>query len=320
MYFSKFPLVDYIFEDRNRVLRSKLATNILRKVGFSSLSKKDKGEFITYRVKDSETPEIIADKLYDDPEYHWIVLLFNDIIHPYFDWPMGNLELDEYIEKKYSGFSLYLTDTTPSEPELLGNVSFYENQTVVHTTGSEDNYGVLMMVEGGAKGLVKKWDSTYSRLDVEGASDWSKSDYIVGIGATGQQVLGKIQRVVPSEVALHHFERQQGGITGERIRLNPLATVETDGQIPLGATGFTFGADGAKSGLHDVDTVKLRETLIGRYMGLCGSQNNDNVITNRDYETRINDDKREIKLLHPDYVDMAVQELQSLMKVKGLIT
>ena len=55
-------------------------------------------------------------------------------------------------------------------------------------------------------------------------------------------------------------------------------------------------------------------------MGLCGSPNNDNVTNNRDYETRINDDKREIKLLHPDYVNLALQELNELMKVRGLIT
>ena len=29
--------------------------------------------FDTYDVKNGETPEIIADKLYDDPKLHWIV-------------------------------------------------------------------------------------------------------------------------------------------------------------------------------------------------------------------------------------------------------
>ena len=68
------------------------------------------------------------------------------------------------------------------------------------------------------------------------------------------------------------------------------------------------------------NSVVFGETLIGRYMGICGSNNNNNVITNMVQEVRLNDEKREIKLLHPDYISLAVQELNELINVKGLIT
>ena len=38
--------------------------------------------FDTYKVREGETPEMIADKLYDDPELHWVILLINDISLP----------------------------------------------------------------------------------------------------------------------------------------------------------------------------------------------------------------------------------------------
>ena len=68
MFFSHFPLVDYIYKNNDGILRKKLAVNILKRVGFDPLSKKDKDHFITYHIKNGETPEIIADKLYNNPE------------------------------------------------------------------------------------------------------------------------------------------------------------------------------------------------------------------------------------------------------------
>ena len=35
---------------------------------------------------------------------------------------------------------------------------------------------------------------------------------------------------------------------------------------------------------------------------------------------RLNDDKREIKLLHPKYISLVTEEFTKLMKVEGLIT
>jgi hypothetical protein len=44
---------------------------------------------------------IIADKFYGDSERHWIVLLFNDIMDPQFDWPMDYKTLISFIDEKY---------------------------------------------------------------------------------------------------------------------------------------------------------------------------------------------------------------------------
>jgi hypothetical protein len=55
-----------------------------------------------YEIKDSDTPEIIASKFYGDSERHWIVLLFNNIIDPQFDWPLNDRILVNYIDEKYT--------------------------------------------------------------------------------------------------------------------------------------------------------------------------------------------------------------------------
>lgn len=57
--------------------------------------------FQKYRISDGERPEHVADKLYGRPEYHWTILLLNDIIDPYSDWMIPQKSLDRYIEEKY---------------------------------------------------------------------------------------------------------------------------------------------------------------------------------------------------------------------------
>ena len=57
--------------------------------------------FVDYIIKDWESPENIAYKLYGSCDYAWIILLANNIINPYTDWLLTNDELDEYISNKY---------------------------------------------------------------------------------------------------------------------------------------------------------------------------------------------------------------------------
>jgi len=55
----------------------------------------------TYDIKNGETPESIADKLYDDPQLHWVVLLVNDITDRFYQWPMTQPQFAEFLTDKY---------------------------------------------------------------------------------------------------------------------------------------------------------------------------------------------------------------------------
>ena len=44
----------------------------------------------------------IASKFYGDSERHWIVLLFNNIIDPQFDWPMPYKTFIDFVDAKYT--------------------------------------------------------------------------------------------------------------------------------------------------------------------------------------------------------------------------
>ena len=99
MFFGAFPL---ILVDPKGEGKTKLVTNLLRRVALRAKIKTNIAVFDTYDVKEGESPESVAFKLYGDAEYHWIVMLMNDITDRYHQWPMTTPQFLSYLEEKYS--------------------------------------------------------------------------------------------------------------------------------------------------------------------------------------------------------------------------
>ncbi|MCK9369125.1 baseplate wedge protein 53 [Candidatus Dojkabacteria bacterium] len=98
-YFNFFSKTLYTNGNSNDL---DVVTNIISRFAFESTLKENTSAYYEYEIRDSDTPEIIAEKYYNNPERHWIVLLFNDIIDPQYDWPLADRNLIRYIDKKYS--------------------------------------------------------------------------------------------------------------------------------------------------------------------------------------------------------------------------
>ena len=98
MYFSKFPLRVYdIKGDKNY----KLLPDILRRVKLRSSLSSSRFVFDKYNVKEDENPEDVAFKYYGDAEYHWVVLMVNNITDRYYQWPMTQPDFAEFLTDKY---------------------------------------------------------------------------------------------------------------------------------------------------------------------------------------------------------------------------
>ena len=118
MYFSSFPIIPY---DSKGDLQFKDVTNLLRRVGMRTKLKTNTFLYDTYDVKEGETPEMIAHKLYGVPELHWIVLLVNEITDRYHQWPMSGMQFLDYINDKYSnpdGIHHYETAQTSGDTKI----------------------------------------------------------------------------------------------------------------------------------------------------------------------------------------------------------
>jgi len=134
-FFNYYPKTFYT--SNNNTTGVDAVTNIIARFGFESKLKENSIAFYPYQIQDGDTPEIIADKYYDNSERHWIVLLFNDIIDPQFDWPLNQNSIIEYIDKKYTANGA--SNTTPQTGLAWAlsenNVQAYFK--VITTTGND---------------------------------------------------------------------------------------------------------------------------------------------------------------------------------------
>jgi Base plate wedge protein 53 len=125
-YFAKFPTIGY---DINGSGEKQIAVDILERIKIRDILKQNYLIFYRYDVKDGETPEMISSKLYGDPGFHWIILLANDIVDPYYDWPMSYDNLIATIRKKYStplqDGLIYAYETIYNYTDKFGNVIDY---------------------------------------------------------------------------------------------------------------------------------------------------------------------------------------------------
>jgi len=102
-YFSNFRSITYSLDDndlefkiiRNPLTRVKIIRDVLENIQI----------FYQYQMKDSDNPEIIAHKLYDDPNRYWMVMFANNLIDPYYDVPLNYSQFNSYIEYTYGSVS-----------------------------------------------------------------------------------------------------------------------------------------------------------------------------------------------------------------------
>ena len=99
MYFETFPKVEYTNTLGGETQR---VTNILKRIGATEALKSNLTVFEKYLVGGTETPESIAFDVYDDAELHWIILLVNEVVDRYHQWPMSRRQFLAHLSDKYT--------------------------------------------------------------------------------------------------------------------------------------------------------------------------------------------------------------------------
>ena len=79
----------------------KVAKNIFRRFKINDSALDTAMYFRKLTVTDADRPDVISQKVYGTSDYDWVILMSNNVINPYFDWPMSQPVLDDYINQKY---------------------------------------------------------------------------------------------------------------------------------------------------------------------------------------------------------------------------
>ena len=97
-YFQMFPDTLYDAKGNGNYTVMK---DILTRVKLIASKKENILNFDYYNVQDGETPEMIAHKYYGDVNLHWTILVANDIVDYYNDWPMSVQKFEKFVFDKY---------------------------------------------------------------------------------------------------------------------------------------------------------------------------------------------------------------------------
>lgn len=137
-YFSNYNNIQYQFPDNKVRLIKNLSTRLIVRDDIIA----DKTNFTPYYVKENETPEIISFNEYGTVKFHWCILLVNEVISLYKDWPKTSNQLIDYLLEKYryqksmSDSDVVLNDTDATE------LIYFTGTPSNNYEDSDGNYGV----------------------------------------------------------------------------------------------------------------------------------------------------------------------------------
>ena len=110
-YFNTLPKVVTTDNNNNNII----LTNLLARVNVIPELLKNPLLYYSYDIQEGETPEIIASKYYGSPDNFWIIMFFNQLLDPEWDWPLS-----------YANFSAYITDKYGSAAAAQSQIARYE--------------------------------------------------------------------------------------------------------------------------------------------------------------------------------------------------
>lgn len=293
MYFDNFPLLNYVKEDG----QLETIQDILIRIDFKELEKNNAEVFIDYNAAEGSTPESIAESVYGNQEYFWLVLLFNNFLDPNYSIPLRSRSLDDYTSRKYRSQTLFITPENDSEqffshPNPASSTpNFREGDTITVYLGERLRY----KDEGNDKvlGVIKRYIPELSAIQLDSLTGVIREDDVIVRGYEGE-LRAKVSKVISSRYSVHHFEENGR-------RLNPMATPPDDNgnQIPIGQTGDGFS-----------NPVGVTQTILENYMN---DGNNMYVITNEDYEFRENEKSRNLKLVNPRLLEDVLRQFREVI-------
>lgn len=269
-YFSFFPTIQY---------GNNIVTNILAKVRFDQSVSKNLAVFYPYTVKEGERPDHVANWYYNDPYLDWIVYLSNNIVDPYFQWPLGSEAFGDFITAKYGTIA-----NAQSQVAFFRN-NYYADDTVLTP-------------------------AAYLALSASQRFFWAPVDTLDGL------TVGYERKSTDVVLETNKVLQLNGSFSNATV-----GTVITQGNPVTGRAQIAW-ANG---------TVLFIQHIIGAFAnGTCstGTIANtrlavDNIPTGTstyfspisifDYQDELNESRKNIRLLHANYVDLVVRDMKDVM-------
>lgn len=130
-FFNLFPQISYSLSGK-KYPDYQTITNLLFRTAFIQELVNNTSAYIKYTVREADTPEILAAKVYGDPTAYWIITYANNIVDPQFDWPLNTIQFSKYIVDKYRSIAEADTGTPLQDYQVIAWTQNLTNPNAVH--------------------------------------------------------------------------------------------------------------------------------------------------------------------------------------------
>lgn len=119
-YFSELPFIEYPlrFENQSSNQDYTFVRNIFRRAKIQERIANYATAFTYYQIKENERPDQIAEKVYEDSDLDWVILITNNITNYPSQWPLSNNTIYDYSIDKYGS------------EEKLNEIKYFETEEI----------------------------------------------------------------------------------------------------------------------------------------------------------------------------------------------
>lgn len=290
-YFDKFPLINY---------NGHLAVNLLSRAQLSDQTRAQRSIFYPYTIKDYDRADGLSENYYDSPEYSWLIWMTNDMIDPYYDYPLSDSDFDAYLTDKYGSIA-----------QANRKIKYYRTKWV-NEEGVISTSAFEALTSGFKKYYAPVTDSSYT---ITGYTR-RKADVTVSTN--------KVIQIIISAPRSGEFVKgeeiyKQGNTAVYSECMHPISYPVLDDSSPF------IGIQ------HMVGAFQVGDVLVGKTSGATATVSSVNLISETlasteanyweavtcfEYEQELNQKKKQIKLIDSRYRNTVEAELQRTMETR----
>ena len=103
-YFRRLPNLDYpsLLKTRKSNLDFVQTKNLFRRAKVREDLFANFMQFDKYKIIGDERPDNVSEKVYGTNNFDWVVLMANNIVDVYNEWPLTQQQLNQYLNDKYT--------------------------------------------------------------------------------------------------------------------------------------------------------------------------------------------------------------------------